>query len=112
VGAPAFTQLNGVTYMVWQPTASENWLLPAGGNYVTPISVTASPFSYTAQQTSLILIGGGQISSVAILGTYPPSAPAGFCSPPSGQFLLSYQQESQSQHLIINSLKLSSYLSE
>jgi len=96
--APYFTQLNGIAYINWQPSASESFLLPANGFGVNSIAVGGSPFSYTALTNQQVLIGGGQITSVSIFGTYPPSAPAGFVVPPSGNFLISYQTNNDSTY--------------
>ncbi len=91
MAAPFFALANGISYLGWQPTPAEVFLVPANGYNVQPITVGPSPFSYTATNGQQILIGGGIISSISTLGTYPPSAPAGFVTPPSGNFLITYQ---------------------
>jgi hypothetical protein len=89
---PYFVILNGVKYLAWQPTANQSWLVPASAQAatITQIAVGPSPFTYVSPQDAMILIGTGLITSIEIPGTYPPSAPGGFNSPPSGPFYLEF----------------------
>jgi hypothetical protein len=92
VVAPAYsTNQVGIPYLTWQPTAAEQFYVPAGQPNLpapVPITVGASPFSFTNPTGTgcTVLIGGGKVSNVSISGTYPPSAPGGWNTPPSGTF--------------------------
>jgi hypothetical protein len=92
MAAPAYsTNQVGIPYLTWQPTAAEQFYVPAGQpNLPAPVQITvgASPFSFVNPTGTgcTVLIGGGKVSNVSILGTYPPSAPAGWVTPPSGTF--------------------------
>ncbi len=101
--APYFVQANGIPYIGWQPTPAEVFLVPAQGYTVQQITVGPSPFSYTCPKIpggQQVLIGGGQITSISTYGTYPPSAPAGFVTPPSGNFLITYQDNNDCTYIL------------
>ncbi len=84
---------DGIKYLYWHPTANEMLLMPASGlSVISPIAVGASPFTWTAPQNLLVLLGAGQLASVVYDGIYPPNAPAGFVTPPTPGtgFVLNY----------------------
>lgn len=50
---------------------------------IEPITVTASPFAFTAPQDVLVLIGGGLGVTIDYEGIYPPNAGSVFGNPPT-----------------------------
>lgn len=88
ITAPYFdTNLVGEPYLFWQPTPIESFSLPVGLlniPSVTPITVTASPFAFTAPVSCIVLVGAGQVQNVSLQGVFPPRAPFVFANPPPG----------------------------
>jgi hypothetical protein len=85
------TNLVGEPYLFWQPTLAELFSIPLGlanGATVTQITVTASPFVFTAPFSCMVLVGAGNVQNVSIQGTFPPRAPGEFGNPPPGTTFL------------------------
>lgn len=56
--------------------------------------MTASPFTFTAPQDVLVLLGGGLVTSIAYEGIYPPNAPGKYGNGPTpgNTFTLNFNQ--------------------
>lgn len=88
MAAPAFvTNAVGQRYISWQPTAAEQFFVPAGGlTSLQQVAVGGSPFAFTNGLTGqgvIVLLGGGIITNVSIEGLIPPQAPGKFNNPPT-----------------------------